>query len=104
MRTRDEPTPLALRAVSIIRTLGDEAVRFVLIGGVAERVLGSPRVTADMDICPSQDRANLGRLAAALNELEALYRPPGLESGSAPPEPWNAASFSAFHTLALTTK
>jgi len=75
----------------------------VLIGGVAERLWGSPRLTEDIDICPAEDRPNLRRLAAALNELGARYRPRGLETGIAPPEPWNEASFRGFTNLALTT-
>lgn len=104
MPPRDAPRPPTLRPLRIIETLARHDVRFVLIGGVAERALGSPRSTVDLDVCPATDKDNLRRLAAALNELEALYRPPGLEAGFAPPEPWNAASFSSFHTLALTTK
>jgi hypothetical protein len=71
---------------------------------VAERLLGSPRTTNDLDICPATDSRNLARLAEALNELDAVYRPAGLESGFPPPEPWSAKSFGAFQTLALVTK
>jgi len=79
-------------------------VDFVLIGGVAERLLGSPRGTGDIDICPAREAANLERLAAALNELEAALRLPGLESGVPPPEAWEARSFRPSTGLALTTR
>lgn len=46
-------------------------VRFVLIGALAARLHGFPRLTADADITPAEDRANLDRLAGALNELHA---------------------------------
>jgi hypothetical protein len=52
-------------------------VRFVVIGGVAGRLWGSPTVTNDVDICYERSRLNLERLAAALKELGARLR--GLE-------------------------
>lgn len=67
-------------------------------------MLGSPRTTDDFDICPAASRANLDRLAAMLNEVEARWAPPGLETeGFAPVESWNAASFKAQTSLALIT-
>jgi hypothetical protein len=55
----------------LIRTLHRHHVRFVLIGALAARLHGFPRLTADADITPATDRLNLDRLAAALRELEA---------------------------------
>lgn len=78
-------------------------MRFVLIGGVAERILGSPRVTADLDICPASDEESLARLAAALNELDARFRVEGVEAVT-PPEPWSARSFGSYTSLALVTR
>jgi hypothetical protein len=79
-------------------------VRFIILGGIAERILGSPRTTDDFDVCPATSRANLARLAAMLNEVEARWAPPGLEElGFEPVEPWNAASFKAQTSLALIT-
>ena len=49
-------------------------VRFVLIGGLAGSLHGSPTVTNDLDICHSKEPDNLERLAAALVELEAKIR------------------------------
>lgn len=49
-------------------------MRFVLIGGLAARLHGSPTVTDDLDICHSLDAANLERLASALNEMKARRR------------------------------
>jgi len=46
-------------------------VRFVLIGALAARLQGFPRLTADADITPARDADNLARLAAALREIEA---------------------------------
>lgn len=49
-------------------------MRFVLIGGLAARLHGSPTVTDDLDICHSLAAANLERLASALNEMKARLR------------------------------
>lgn len=58
----------------IIRTLHHRGVRFVLIGGWAAKLLGSPTLTADVDISYARDAANLERLAHALLELGARLR------------------------------
>lgn len=49
-------------------------VRFVLIGGLAANVLGSPSVTHDLDICYARDPENLTALVSALKELGAELR------------------------------
>lgn len=49
-------------------------VRFVLIGGLAARLRGSPSVTDDLDVCQSLERPNLEALAAALVEMDARLR------------------------------
>lgn len=55
----------------IITVLGRHGVRYVLIGALAARLQGFPRLTADADITPADDRENLEQLAAALKELDA---------------------------------
>jgi hypothetical protein len=55
----------------LIRVLASHRVRYVLIGALAARLQGFPRLTADLDITPDRSRDNLERLAAALRELEA---------------------------------
>ncbi|HWP59338.1 MAG TPA: hypothetical protein VNL14_15700 [Candidatus Acidoferrales bacterium] len=55
----------------LIKTLARHRIRFVLIGALAARLQGFPRVTADADITPARDPDNLKRLAAALRELNA---------------------------------
>jgi hypothetical protein len=54
----------------LIKVLAKHRVRFVLIGALAARLQGFPRLTADADITPARDRENLNRLAAALLELD----------------------------------
>ena len=55
----------------ILRALSDRQVRYVLIGATAARLQGFPRLTADADITPALDSANLEHLAAALRDLGA---------------------------------
>ena len=55
-------------------------VRFILVGGFAGTVLGSPRVTIDLDVVYSREASNLVRLVEALTPLSPYLRgaPPGL--------------------------
>jgi hypothetical protein len=55
----------------ILKTLDKHDVRFVLIGALAARLYGFPRLTADADITPADDRANVEKLARALRQLDA---------------------------------
>src|SRR6266508_392331 len=57
-----------------LRALVERGVRFVLIGGYAAALRGSPMITGDVDICHARDRENLARLAAALQGLRARLR------------------------------
>lgn len=55
----------------LLTVLGAHGVEYVLIGALAARLQGFPRVTAVADITPSSDNDNRERLAAALGELHA---------------------------------
>lgn len=55
----------------LIKALSHHHVKFVLIGALAARLHGFPRLTADADITPADDMRNLERLAAALDDLDA---------------------------------
>ncbi|MFN2545202.1 MAG: hypothetical protein ABR600_11640 [Actinomycetota bacterium] len=61
-----------------MRTLVAHGVRFVVIGGFAGSLRGSPVITGDLDICYARDRQNLEGLAEALRELGAHLRGPGV--------------------------
>jgi hypothetical protein len=54
--------------------LVDADVQFVLIGGLASQVHGSPSLTGDVDICFALDGENLTRLSGALASLSAIRR------------------------------
>jgi hypothetical protein len=64
-------SPAPLDPELLFRTLAQHQVEFVVIGAMAARLQGFPRLTADADITPSRESANLERLAAALRDLEA---------------------------------
>jgi hypothetical protein len=55
----------------LLEALSRHKVKFVLIGALAARLHGFPRLTADADITPASDKPNLERLASALRELDA---------------------------------
>lgn len=60
--------------VAALRILAAHKVDFVLIGGLAARLWGSPTVTRDIDICYAREEPNLERLATALREMRAELR------------------------------
>ena len=67
----------------LVTTLATHGVRYVLIGAVAARLYGFPRMTADADITPERGTANLERLAAALRDLDARFFTESLPEGLA---------------------
>jgi hypothetical protein len=52
----------------------DEGVELIVVGGQAEWIFGSPRVTFDVDLCYRRSRDNLVRLAEALRKLKPTLR------------------------------
>ena len=73
----------SFQPAEIIATLERHSVRYLVIGGLAATLHGSPLMTTDADICPARDEANLQRLARALVELRARVRTPGVPEGLA---------------------
>ncbi len=69
----DEPAPAEpeLRPERLLEVFSRHGVRYVLIGGFAAVIHGSPYVTTDLDVVPDSDGANVTRLSAALRELHA---------------------------------
>jgi hypothetical protein len=58
----------------IFDVLWTHDVAFILIGGQAEAIMGSPRVTYDVDICYKRTPGNFIALAAALQQLGVTLR------------------------------
>ena len=73
------PEAVPYRPGELLEVLERHHVSYVVIGGLAAELRGSPYITRDVDVTPSRDRANLSRLAAALQELNATLRLPGVE-------------------------
>jgi hypothetical protein len=57
--------------IGLIGVLIRHEVDFIVIGGLAGTLHGSPLVTGDLDVCPSTKTGNKVRLARALVELDA---------------------------------
>lgn len=57
-----------------LRVLKEHEVRFIVIGGLAASIRGSPVITGDLDVCYAREDRNLRALASALSELEAKLR------------------------------
>lgn len=76
-----EPQRGPFDPTEIIRILDQHDVRYVLVGGVAARLHGSPSLTEDIDLTPDRSTDNLRRLAAALDELGARLAVPDREQG-----------------------
>jgi hypothetical protein len=64
----------AFDPLRVLRLLSDRNVEFVVIGGFAARIWGSPTITNDLDLCYATTRSNVELLAAVLNEIEARLR------------------------------
>jgi hypothetical protein len=58
----------------ILGLLTARGVDFVVIGGIAAVLHGSPRTTQDLDVCFATDNANLDALGKVLTELDARLR------------------------------
>jgi predicted nucleotidyltransferase len=60
-----------LDTAGLLRALTAQGVDFVVIGGIAALLHGSPRLTQDLDICFATDRGNLEALGEVLTRLGA---------------------------------
>ncbi|HTX32112.1 MAG TPA: hypothetical protein VMD09_12055 [Solirubrobacteraceae bacterium] len=63
-----------LHADEILKRLTARGVDFVVIGGIAAVLHGSPQATYDLDICYATDTGNLAALADVLIELGARLK------------------------------
>jgi hypothetical protein len=94
--------PAPLDPQCLFEVLASHEVDYVLLGGLAAVLHGSPAMTNDADVMPATDRDNLRRLGDALIALEARVRvadnPDGVEFD---PHPDLLASMAMLH---LTTR
>lgn len=91
----------ALDPDALFACLEQHGVKFVLIGGLAAVLHGSPLPTVDADICPSREPDNLQRLAAALADLDARIRTADTPEGV--PFPRDASFLAGVELLNLVT-
>jgi hypothetical protein len=66
--------PVDFDAEKLLRVLHRHSVSFVVIGGYAAYVQGSPLLTEDVDLVPEPAPGNWARLSAALTELDTKVR------------------------------
>ena len=83
----------------MVTGLTQAGVHFVVIGGVAARVHGSPRITEDLDICYDPNPPNAARLAELLAAWHAYPR--GVEPNL--PFIMDARTLKAVPVMTLTT-
>jgi len=91
-----------LQADEIFACLGRHNVSYVVVGGLAAVLHGSPLTTVDVDICPSLEPRNLESLAAALDEMDARIRTADTPEGVRFPR--DAAFLSGVELLNLVTR
>jgi len=83
----------------LLRALGSNGVRFVIVGGTAATAHGSARLTLDLDVVYDRTPDNLARLASALAPHRPYLRgaPPGL------PFTWDASTLARGLNFTLST-
>jgi hypothetical protein len=92
----------SFQPAEILSVLERHGVEFVVIGGLAAALQGSPFVTTDVDVTPRRAHKNLERLSAALKELEARIRTEEAPEGF--PFDHDARSLAGLGLLNLTTR
>ena len=68
----DGRIPREFDPVRILEVLDRHGVAFIVVGGVAATLHGSPQATYDLDVAYERSSANVDRLIAALTELDAV--------------------------------
>lgn len=66
--------PAAADISSLLRTLVEHDVDFLVVGGVCAVLHGAPVSTFDLDIVPDRSEENLVRLLHALLSIDAVHR------------------------------
>lgn len=62
--------------VQLLEVLVRHETDFIIVGGVAALLVGSPIPTMDLDILYEPSAENIDRLLSALHEIHARYRDP----------------------------
>ena len=96
------PDDADFRPTELLQVLEEHGVRYVLIGGFAAIVRGSPHTTLDVDITPDRALSNLQRLSDAVRDLDAKVWTPDAPDGL--PFGHDAASLDAVEVWNLVTR
>ena len=83
----------------LLQRLSEQRVEFIVIGGVAAALHGSPVATFDIDVTARMDSANFARIIAALRDLDPRFR----FHPKKPPMPLDPAKLEGFRNLNLIT-
>lgn len=67
------------RPEELLEVLERHHVKYVVMGGLAAELRGSPYATQDVDVTPERTKKNFAALATALQELDAQLRVVGLD-------------------------
>lgn len=62
------------KLIATLRALHDSQIEFILVGGLAAVLNGAPIQTYDVDIVYSREPANIERLIAVLESMDAIFR------------------------------
>ena len=83
----------------LLKRLNDAGVDYVIVGGIAAILHGSPRMTIDIDVCAPLTEPNLSRILLVLRGLHPKFRmrPDKL------PMPDDASRLQGFKNLNLDT-
>lgn len=77
-----------LHPVPLLEALQEEGVDYVLVGGLAAAMMGTTRITRDIDLAYATHQENLERLCAAINRFKPrhllLGKPEGTSFDLAP--------------------
>lgn len=63
-----------ISTLNLLQRLTDQQIEFVVIGGIAANVHGSPRATYDLDICAPMDHATCVEIVTAVSDLHPKFR------------------------------
>jgi predicted nucleotidyltransferase len=88
-----------LQTRDILKRLNDNAVEFVVIGGVAATLHGSPRSTYDIDVCAVLSEPNLSKILSMLRGINPRFR----MRPDKMPMPDDAERLRGFNNLNLDT-
>jgi predicted nucleotidyltransferase len=59
---------------NLLQRLSDRNIDFVVIGGIAAVIHGSPRATFDLDVCAVPDHATCVNIVTAVSDLHPKFR------------------------------